>query len=106
MKDKLTYKLQAILLDNEYTEVTIKNRVEDVEVNMKDASVKFRYEPQNDKGYLNFGECNGSKLCEIEDSSINEVVLNKDSLIIYTDEKVYSLYKDNTNISLNWFMTA
>lgn len=94
MKDKLTYKIQDILLENEYTEVKIKNKLEDREVYIKDASIKFRYESQSDKGYLNFGECNGSKLCELADDKIDEVILNKDCLTINTNENVYSLYKD------------
>ncbi len=99
MKDKLTYKLQNIILDSEYTEITIKNKLENRDVNIRDADIKFRYEPQNNKGYLNFGECNGSKLCEIEDKSINEVILNKDSLIIYKNEKVYSLFVSTIEIN-------
>lgn len=98
MKDKLTYKLENIILENEYTEVKIKSKIDDREVHMKNAVIKFRYKPKEDKGYLNFGECNGSKLCEIEDNNINEVILNKDCLIIETNEKTYVLNKDRDKL--------
>ena len=94
MKNKLTYKIQDIILEDEYTDVIIKNKIEDRLVNIKNANIKFRYEHHKDKGYLNFGECNGNRLCEIEDDNINEVILNKDHLIIETNNKMYKLYKD------------
>ncbi|MGL5316204.1 MAG: hypothetical protein ACRC92_23300 [Peptostreptococcaceae bacterium] len=98
MNDKLTYKLQKILLENEYTEARIITKLENREVNINNASIKFRYEPQMDKGYLSFGECNNTKVCEIEDMSINEVILENDSLAIETDKKRYLFYKDTNKV--------
>lgn len=98
MKNKLTYKIQYILLKNEYREVKVESKIEGRVVNIKNADIKFRYESKKDKGYLNFGECNGNKLCEIEDNIINEVVLNKDHLIIEINEKTYKLYEDSNKI--------
>lgn len=94
MNSKLTYKIQNILLQNEYTEITIKDVIKNEEINIKNASIKLRYEPETDKGYLSFDDFKDSSLCEIGDDCIKEVILNNDSLSLKTNEKIYSFYKN------------
>lgn len=93
MINKLTYKIQNTLLNNEYTDIIVKNKTSNKEVSIKNANIKFRYEPIQDKGYLSFGECRESTICEVEDKSIIEVVIYNDSLKIETNEKSYYCYK-------------
>ncbi|WP_195940059.1 hypothetical protein [Romboutsia sp. 1001713B170131_170501_G6] len=95
MTDKLTYKIQNLLLTNEYTDIKVSNKVNGEEMNIKEANIKFRYEPKEDKGYLSFGECKNTTVCEVEDSAIDEVVVYDDSLRIETKEKTYYCYKDS-----------
>lgn len=94
MNSKLTYKIQNILLQNEYTEITIKDVIKNEEINIKNSSIKFRYEPEKDKGYLSFGGFKNSSLCEIRDDRIKEVIINDDSLSLKTNEKTYNFYKN------------
>ena len=94
MNNKLTYKIQDILIKNEYTDIKVIEKTTNQESYVKDANIRFRYEPQEDKGYLSFGECRKSTVCEVEDKSIKEVILYDDSLKIETKEKSYYCYKN------------
>lgn len=100
MNNKLTYKIQDILTTNEYKDVIVKHKINDEEINIKDANIKFRYEPEKDKAYLSFGQSSESTICEVEDKSIKEVILYEDSLSIETKEKSYYCYKDKEKIYL------
>lgn len=98
MNNKLTYKLQDIVVKNQYVEVIIKNKIKDEEISINDAHIFFRYEPKKDIGYLSFGKSKESTVCEVNDESINEVIVYDDSLSIETNEKIYYCYKDKDKI--------
>ena len=94
MNNKLTYKIQDIIKKNEYTEIIIKHKVDGKEVKIQNANIKFRYEPERDKGFLSFGKSKIETVCEVEDASINEVIVYNDALSIETDGKSYYCYQD------------
>lgn len=98
MNNKLTYKIQEILSKNDYSEVIIKNKNSKEEVRIKDANTKFRYEPKKDKGYLSFGNSKEYTVCEVDDESIKEVIVNNDSLSIETEEKSYYCHQDRDKL--------
>ncbi len=98
MNNKLTYKIKEILTKNEYTDIIIKHKNEDKDVKISDAKTRFRYEPKLDKAYLSFGNKNEYTVCEVEDESINEVVINDELLIIESDEKAYYCYINKEKI--------
>lgn len=92
MNNKLTYKIKDVINKNEYTDVIIKHKIEGNDVKISNANVKFRYEAKANKAYLSFGNSDEYTVCEVEDSSINEVIINDDSLSIETNEKSYYCY--------------
>ncbi|WP_042272754.1 hypothetical protein [Faecalimicrobium dakarense] len=93
MKDKLTYKIQNILVENDYTEVIVKHKQDSEEVTIQNAEIKFRYEPGKDKGCLSFGKSKDDTVCEVSDKSIKEIIVYNDSLRIETEEKSYYCYQ-------------
>lgn len=93
MKNKLTYKIQNILVENDYTEVIVKHKQNNEEVTIQNTQIKFRYEPKRDKGCLSFGKSKEDTVCEVSDESITEVIVYNDSLSIETEEKSYYCYQ-------------
>ncbi|MBO3444723.1 MULTISPECIES: hypothetical protein [Clostridia] len=93
MKNKLTYKIQNILVENDYTEVIVKHKQNNEEVTIQNAQIRFRYEPERDKGCLSFGKSKEDTVCEVSDKSIKEVIVYNDSLSIETEEKSYYCYQ-------------
>ena len=98
MNNRLTYKIRDLINRNEYTDVTIKHKNDNEDIKISDANVKFRYEPKIDKAYLSFGNKDEYTVCEVEDSRINEVTIEKESLIIETNEKSYHCYIDKSKL--------
>ncbi|MDA3732004.1 hypothetical protein PBV87_10980 [Niameybacter massiliensis] len=98
MTNKLTYKIKEIITSKEYTDVIIKHKHDNYDVEISSAKIKFRYEPKVDKSCLSFGDSNGYTVCEVEDKNINEVILLEDSLSIETDEKIYYCYIDKKKL--------
>ncbi|MDY3374194.1 MAG: hypothetical protein SOX50_13090 [Terrisporobacter othiniensis] len=92
MNNKLTYKIKDVINKNEYTEVIIKRKIEGDDLKISNANVRFRYESKIDKAYLSFGNSEEYTVCEVEDPSINEVIINDESLSIETNEKSYYCY--------------
>lgn len=92
MNNKLTYKIKDIINKNEYTDVIIKHKIKGDDLKISNANVIFRYEPKIDKAYLSFGNSEEYTVCEVEDASINEVIINDESLSIETNEKSYYCY--------------
>ena len=92
MNNKLTYKIKDIINKNEYTDVIIKHKTDRKDIKISNANVRFRYEPKVDKAYLSFGDSEEYTVCEVEDESINEIVINDESLTIETNEKSYLCY--------------
>lgn len=98
MNNKLTYKIQDIITKNEYTEIIVKHKNDGEEKIIRNANIKFRYEPEQDKGFLSFGKSKIDTVCEVEDAAINEVIVYNDSLSIETDEKSYYCYQDQDKL--------
>ena len=98
MDNKLTYKIQNILAKNEYREIKVKHKDNSDEINIQNAEIKFRYEPKKDKGYLSFGNTKEGTVCEINDESIDEVIVYNDSLIIETKLKSYYCYQNQDKL--------
>lgn len=98
MNNKLTYKIQNILAENEYREIKVKHKENNEEINIQNAEIKFRYEPEKDKGYLSFGNTKIDTLCEINDESIDEVIVYNDSLRIETKLKSYYCYQNQDKL--------
>ena len=92
MNNKLIYKIRHIINKNGYTDIIIKHKTDTKDIKIINANVKFRYEPKIDKAYLSFGNSEKYTVCEVEDASINEIIINDESLSIETDEKIYLCY--------------
>lgn len=92
MNNKLTYKIKDVINKNEYKDVIIKHKIEGDDVQINNANVRFRYDAKEDKAYLSFGNSEEYTVCEVEDSKINEVIIDSDSLSIETNEKSYYCY--------------
>ena len=92
MNNKLIYKIRHIINKNGYTDIIIKYKTDTKDIKIINANVKFRYEPKIDKAYLSFGNSEKYTVCEVEDASINEIIINDESLSIETDEKIYLCY--------------
>lgn len=93
MINKLTYKIADILIDNEYTEIVVKNRITNDKVDVEHANIKFRYKSEGDKGYLDIGTSKENTIFEIEEDEIDEVSIDNDSLTIETKNKIYYCYR-------------
>ena len=93
MINKLTYKIANTLIDNEYTEIIVKNKITNEKRNVEHDNIKFRYKPEQDKGYLDIGVSKGNIIFEIEESDIEEVSIDNDSVTIEIKNQTYYFYR-------------
>lgn len=98
MNTKLTYKIKDIINKNEYTDVIIKYKIEGDDIKINNSNVRFRYEAKVDKAYLSFGSTEEYTVCEVEDESINEVIIEEGSLGIEINEKSYYCYRSDEKL--------
>lgn len=98
MNNKLTYKIKDIINTNEYTDVIIKHKIEGDDIRINNANVRFRYDAKEDKAYLSFGNADEYTVCEVEDTRIIEVIIEKDSLRIETNKKSYYCYTNDEKL--------
>lgn len=89
MNTKLTFNIKDIIIKNRYTDIVVKNKENDEESKISNAHVRFRYAPKTDQAYLCFGSSNTCTTCEVNDSNINEVMIDEVSLTIETDTTTY-----------------
>lgn len=89
MKTKLTYTIKDIIINNKYTQIIITDKQTSRKNILSDGSVSFKYEPKVDQAYLCFGNAPQYKDYEINDSNINEVIIDDTSLTIETDTGIY-----------------
>lgn len=93
MNDKLTYKIMDILIDNEYTEIIIKDNKTDEKIKITESNIKFKYIHTEDIGYLEIKNNEDKELkFKIYDECIKEIVLDTKSIKLSTKDKSYYFY--------------
>ncbi|WP_042276509.1 hypothetical protein [Faecalimicrobium dakarense] len=94
MKNKLTYKIGNILIENGYREIIVKDKRSIEESEIQYACIKFKYKAKKDEGYLTFGTSKQNTLFEIAEDTIEEVIIDNDSITIETEDKTYYCYQE------------
>lgn len=98
MENKLTYKIKNILAENDYTDIIIKNKSNNESLKITDSAIEFIYKPKIDEAHLSFKDLTTKKIYQIEENSIDEVIINDKSLSIETQDMTYCCYIDTDKI--------